>query len=114
MTPATIPVGARKARVTIPVGLTEVQLRSSSGSVSSPMRSGPGAMEAVFTPGPESTPVVLVAAVGPTVCGSAVVRIASEGLALGEGDARFLLLVDPPSLTATQEADVLVDVFAID
>ena len=114
VTPATIPVGGRKARVTIPVGLSEVQLRSSSGSVSSPMRSGPGAMEAVFTPAPESTPVVLVAAVGPTVCGSAVVRVASEGVSVGRGGPVSLLLVDPPSLTATQEADVLVYVFAVD
>ncbi len=114
VTPSTIPAGTRKARITIPAGLTDVQLRSSSGSVTSPVRSGAGAMVAEFTAAPESPPVVLVAAVGPTVCGSAVLRIAWEGLAPARGMPVSLVLVDPRSLTAAQEGEVLVYVFAVD
>ena len=114
VTPASIPAGARRARVTIPVGTPDVQVRASSGAVTSPMRSGPGVLTVSFTAAPESPPLVLLAAVGPNVCGSVVVRVPPEGSAPATGTPASLLVVEPPSLPADRDAEAFVYVFAVD
>jgi hypothetical protein len=112
--PATIPIGARKARITFPGELSDVQSRSSSGTTSTPMRTGAGFMTIELTTGPESVPLAVVAVVGPTICGFSTVRIASDGIPPARGESPFVLLVDPPSLPADREGDALVYVLAVD
>lgn len=112
--PASIPAGARRARVTIPVGTSDVQVRASSGTVTSPMRSGPGALTVSFTAAPDSAPVVLVAAVGVNVCGSAVIRVPPEGSAPATRSPASVLVVEPPSLPADRDGEAFVYVFAVD
>jgi hypothetical protein len=112
--PATIPIGARKARITFPGELSDVQSRASSGTTSTPMRTGAGFMTIELTTGPESVPLAVVAVVGPTICGFSAVRIASDGTPPARGDSPFVLLVDPPSLPADREGDALVYVLAVD
>jgi hypothetical protein len=114
VTPAAIPIGARKARITFPAELSDVQSRSSSGTTSTPMRTGAGFMSVEFTIGPESAPLAVVAVVGPTVCGFSAVRIATNGLAPARGQPVSVLLVEPPSLPADRGGDALVYVVAVD
>jgi hypothetical protein len=114
VTPATIPIATRKARITFPFEFSDVQARSSSGTTSTPMRTGEGVMMVEFTTGPEAPSLALLAVVGPSVCGFSVVRIASDGLAPARGQPASVLVVEPPSLPADREGDALVYVLAVD
>jgi len=114
VTPPTIPEGSRTARVRIPASLSDIQFRASSGTASAPVSFGPGSLVADFTAATDSPPVALVAAVGGSACGFAVVRIAGTRGVPTPGQPVTLVMVEPSSVRADLEATSLVYVFAVD
>jgi len=114
VTPSTIPAGSRMATVRIPARLSDIQFRASSGTASAPLSVGPGSLVAEFTAATDSPPVALVAAVGGSVCGFSVIRIAGNGGAPATGRPVTLVMVEPSSVRADLDATSLVYVFAVD
>ena len=118
VTPATVPVGSRQARVRVPANLpaslSGIQVRSSSGTVSPPVSVSPSSVTADLTADPEASPVAIVAAVSQRACGFTVVRVAAAPDAVVPARPVTLAMVEPTAAPADREAEVLVYVFAID
>jgi hypothetical protein len=113
-TPSTIPAGSRTTQIRIPASLSDIQLSASSGTASAPMSLGAGSLVADFTVAKDSPPLVLVAAVGGSLCGYSAVRIVSTSGIPAAGVPVSLLVVEPSSVRADQDTDVQVYVFAVD
>ncbi len=116
-TPPVIPAATRTTKLRLPGTLADIsQLRASSGTLSPLTVPYPGALNADFTAasGKDAPPVALVAAVGKSACGFAILAVQPAGPVPPVPRPVTLVVAEPASVRADRDAEVLVYVFAAD
>lgn len=112
--PSPLSPNVKTAHVSFPSSAADAQVGATSGTTSAPVKAGPGQLSAEYVLAADVPPFAVVAVVGPTVCGYAVVPSSAAASIGPVASAPMLVMVEPPAATAERDATVLVYVFAID